>query len=70
MYFVSEFANGPVSFARLLIDAGILVAECSRPEQVLSAEARVKRLPDLTSLENAEKVAEEMARCLGEPQII
>jgi predicted nucleic acid-binding protein len=46
MYFVSDHADGPASFAALLLDADVQVVEASQPEDVLGAAALMKKYSD------------------------
>lgn len=46
MYFVSDAADGPGSFAALLLDADVQVADASQPEDVLRAAALMKKYAD------------------------
>jgi predicted nucleic acid-binding protein len=47
MYFVSEFANGPISFARLIMDSHIHVAETGPPARILAAAELMSRYSGL-----------------------
>jgi len=69
MYFVSEFRNGPLAFAQLLVDSGIHVAECARPDQVMSAAKLMTRYAD-TPMDFADATLVQLAEETGVTDIL
>ena len=47
MYFVSEIKDGPLSFAKFLLAAGVRVIESLQPDQILAAAELMDRYADL-----------------------
>jgi predicted nucleic acid-binding protein len=46
MYFVSEFPNGPVSFAKLLLASDVRIAEPAQPAHILAAAELMVKYSD------------------------
>ena len=64
MYFIGDDAEGPVSFARLLVNANVHIGDMSRPADILAAATLMKRYRD-TPMDFADATMVLLADQLG-----
>ena len=64
MYFVSEFPNGPISFAKLLLGSGVRITESTQPPMILAAAELMDKYAD-TPMDFADATLVMLAEDLG-----
>ena len=69
MYFVSELASGPMSFAKFLIGSGARIVESTRPPQVLAAAELMSKYSD-TPMDFADATLVLLAEEIGVTEIL
>jgi uncharacterized protein len=69
MYFVSEFPNGPISFAKFLLGSGVRIAELAQPADILAAAELMVKYSD-TPMDFADATLVLLAEELGVTEIL
>ncbi len=69
MYFVSELASGPLSFAKFLLGSGVRIVESTRPQQVLAAAELMSKYFD-TPMDFADATLVLLAQEVGVTDIL
>jgi predicted nucleic acid-binding protein len=69
MYFVSERASGPISFAKFLLGSGVRIVDSTRPQQVLAAAELMSKYSD-TPMDFADATLVLLAEEVGVTEIL
>jgi uncharacterized protein len=69
MYFVSELASGPISFAKFLLASGVRIVDSTRPQQVLAAAELMGKYSD-TPMDFADATLVLLAEEVGVTEIL